>query len=109
MTTPKCSPAIRPKTFPSRTSNRADDSLTPRALPGRFVFGMPGIVYRIVVVEQVALCFEGRLRRGTVCVLEKPVAAYVKMQRGIQVGIRSADERHGKRSLAAAIKNVNPR
>ena len=70
---------------------------------------MPGIVNRVVVVKQVAFCFEGSLGRGTIRVLDKPVTPYVTMQRGIQVGIRSADECHGERAFAAAIKNVDPR
>ena len=70
---------------------------------------MPGIVNRIVVVEEMAFCFEGGLGRGTIRVLEKSVTPYVTMQRGIQIGVRSADECHGERAFAAAIKNVNPR
>ena len=62
-----------------------------------------------MVVEQVAFGFERGLGRGTVREFEKSVTTHVTVQRGVHIGVSSADECHRERALAAAIKNVNPR
>jgi len=53
---------------------------------------MAGIVQWMVVVEQMAFCFERSLGRGTIRVLEKPVTSHMTVQRGVYIDVRSADE-----------------